>query len=156
MGWLGNSKNSAEPLQISPSNGEDPTDRASARQAPNADGLSASSHDGGADAEIHALLACLENPVEADKLSSAQFTTTPLSASASASAKTITPSTLYPTEISCRAAFDSAFYCQSLGGQFINIYRYGTFRDCRQQWKDFWYCMRTNRGFLGDKERESR
>jgi hypothetical protein len=50
---------------------------------------------------------------------------------------------LLPTEMSCRQAFDAAFYCQSLGGQFNNLYRYGGIRSCSENWKDFWFCMRT-------------
>lgn len=55
----------------------------------------------------------------------------------------ITPDSLFPTTMSCRAAFDSAFYCQSLGGQFNNVYRYGGMRDCSEKWGQFWFCMRT-------------
>jgi hypothetical protein len=55
----------------------------------------------------------------------------------------ISPDSLYPTEISCRSAFDYAMFCQSFGGQFVNIYRYGTFRSCSNHWDDFWLCMRT-------------
>jgi hypothetical protein len=54
--------------------------------------------------------------------------------------------------MSCRDAFDSAFYCNSLGGQFNNLYRYGTARTCSENWNDFWFCMRT-RGY-GKKEKE--
>lgn len=50
--------------------------------------------------------------------------------------------TPYPTTMSCRAAFDSAFYCQSLGGQFNAIYRHGQLRSCAPLWSDFWFCMR--------------
>lgn len=50
--------------------------------------------------------------------------------------------TLYPTTLSCRALFDSAFYCQSLGGQFNAVYRHGRFRSCSAHWADFWFCMR--------------
>ncbi|KAL9592100.1 MAG: hypothetical protein Q9179_007056 [Wetmoreana sp. 5 TL-2023] len=103
------------------------------------------------DTELHSLLVSLGSA------STPKPSSTTHSSSATASEfKTITPGSLYPTEISCRAAFDSAFYCQSLGGQFNNVYRYGTFRDCREQWKQFWFCVRTNRGFLGDREREGR
>ncbi|KAL8735727.1 MAG: hypothetical protein Q9181_002710 [Wetmoreana brouardii] len=103
------------------------------------------------DAELHSLLASLESA------SDPKASPTAHSSSATAfESKIITPDSLYPTEISCRAAFDSAFYCQSLGGQFNNIYRYGTLRDCREQWKQFWFCIRTNRGFLGDQERQGR
>jgi hypothetical protein len=49
---------------------------------------------------------------------------------------------LLPTEMSCRQAFDSAFYCQSMGGQFNNLYRYGGVRSCSENWSDFWFCMK--------------
>ncbi|KAF2089651.1 hypothetical protein K490DRAFT_20361, partial [Saccharata proteae CBS 121410] len=49
---------------------------------------------------------------------------------------------LFPTTMSCRSAFDAAFYCQSLGGQFNGVYRYGGLRDCSEHWGDFWFCMR--------------
>lgn len=45
--------------------------------------------------------------------------------------------------MSCRQAFDNAFYCQSLGGQFNNVYRYGELKDCKTHWAEFWFCMRT-------------
>jgi Protein of unknown function (DUF3128) len=63
------------------------------------------------------------------------------------------PESLYPTEISCRSAFDYAFFCQSFGGQFVNVYRYGTFRSCSNHWQDFWLCMRTRRWDKQDRER---
>ncbi|KAF7941122.1 hypothetical protein BELL_1046g00030 [Botrytis elliptica] len=50
---------------------------------------------------------------------------------------------LLPTTMSCRTAFDAAFYCQSFGGQFNNLYRYGSARDCSESWSDFWFCMKT-------------
>ena len=50
---------------------------------------------------------------------------------------------LLPTTMSCRDAFDAAFYCNSMGGQFNNLYRYGTVRSCSESWNDFWFCMRT-------------
>lgn len=65
----------------------------------------------------------------------------------------ISPSTLHPTSMSCRQAFDSAFYCQSLGGQFNNIYRYGGMRDCRASWGQFWFCMRTKSQPEGEERR---
>ena len=56
--------------------------------------------------------------------------------------------------MSCREAFDAAFYCTSLGGQFNNLYRYGTVGSCSENWSDFWFCMRT-RGY-GKAEKEAR
>ena len=64
----------------------------------------------------------------------------------------ITPKALYPRTMSCRQAFDQAFYCQSLGGKFNDLYRYGGIRSCSPQWSQFWFCMRVRT--LSDKERE--
>ncbi|KAL9619891.1 MAG: hypothetical protein Q9160_005538 [Pyrenula sp. 1 TL-2023] len=57
-----------------------------------------------------------------------------------------------PTTLSCRDCFDYAFFCQSFGGQFVNVYRYGELRDCKQHWSDFWFCMRTKS--YGEDERK--
>lgn len=65
----------------------------------------------------------------------------------------ISPDSLYPTELSCRSAFDYAMFCQSFGGQFVNIYRYGSFRSCSNHWEDFWLCMRTRNWKKEDRER---
>ena len=55
----------------------------------------------------------------------------------------ISPDSLYPSTIHCQSAFDYAMFCQSFGGQFVNVYRYGSFRSCAPLWSDFWLCMRT-------------
>ncbi|KAI9860977.1 MAG: hypothetical protein M1824_002743 [Vezdaea acicularis] len=55
----------------------------------------------------------------------------------------ISADSLFPSQMSCREAFDSAFYCQSLGGQFNNVYRHGGLRNCSEHWGNFWFCMRT-------------
>jgi hypothetical protein len=49
----------------------------------------------------------------------------------------------FPDTMSCRQAFDDAFYCNSLGGQFNHVYRYGSVRSCSDNWSQFWFCMRT-------------
>ncbi|KAL5594033.1 hypothetical protein BROUX41_001085 [Berkeleyomyces rouxiae] len=51
---------------------------------------------------------------------------------------------ILPTEMSCSQAFDMAFACQSLGGQWTSIYRTGEMRSCSELWSDFWFCMRHN------------
>ncbi|KAF2830471.1 hypothetical protein CC86DRAFT_367227 [Ophiobolus disseminans] len=56
-------------------------------------------------------------------------------------------STHLPRTMSCRAAFDSAFYCSSLGGHFNDIYRYGQLRSCSEHWNDFWFCMRVKNSY---------
>lgn len=38
----------------------------------------------------------------------------------------------------------------------MNLYRYGNMRDCSDQWSNFWFCMRTNRGYMSEGEREKR
>ena len=63
----------------------------------------------------------------------------------------ISPDSLYPSEIHARSAFDYAFFCQSFGGQFVNVYRYGSFRSCSNHWDDFWLGMRTRN--WDDKDR---
>lgn len=45
--------------------------------------------------------------------------------------------------MSCRQAFDAAFHCNSLGGQWLSVYREGGVRSCSEKWDDFWFCMRT-------------
>lgn len=50
---------------------------------------------------------------------------------------------LLPTEMSCRQAFDLAWGCNSVGGQWNGVYREGGMRSCSEQWNDFWFCMRT-------------
>lgn len=48
----------------------------------------------------------------------------------------------FPDTMSCRQAFDDAFYCSSLGGQVNNVYRYGKLKNCSDHWSQFWFCMR--------------
>jgi hypothetical protein len=50
---------------------------------------------------------------------------------------------LLPNEMSCRQAFDQAWACNSMGGQWNAVYRYGEMRSCSEHWDDFWFCMRT-------------
>jgi hypothetical protein len=45
--------------------------------------------------------------------------------------------------MSCRTAFDEAFYCNSFGGKFNDLYRYGGLESCSAHWNKFWFCMRT-------------
>ena len=68
----------------------------------------------------------------------------------------ISPGALYPRTMSCRQAFDQAFYCQSLGGKFNDIYRFGHLQSCSEQWGAFWFCMRTKSLPKEEKERQIR
>ena len=76
----------------------------------------------------------------------------PLSTSPSSPSNEPMSEQLLPTAMSCREAFDAAFYCNSLGGQFNNLYRYGTLGSCSEKWDDFWFCMRTRS--YGDREKQ--
>lgn len=107
-----------------------------------------------ADQELQSFL----QEIEADtRPSSTKYNRIPKQAPLSDAAES-TPSNeplseqILPTTMSCRDAFDSAFYCNSLGGQFNNLYRYGTVGACSENWDDFWFCMRT-RAF-GDREKQ--
>lgn len=156
MGWLSSSSPSPqaakktfqtqEASQVTPSLLSEPPpstpDIADARPTPTRDDI--------ADAELRAFLESLQ-PEPSPSASSPN--TQP---SQTADATLLTSTHLYPSTISCRAAFDTAFYCQSLGGQFNNLYRYGGIRNCSEQWSQFWFCMSTNRGFMNDEERERR
>ncbi|KKA26664.1 hypothetical protein TD95_001623 [Thielaviopsis punctulata] len=51
---------------------------------------------------------------------------------------------ILPTEMSCKQAFDMAFSCNSLGGQWTAVYRNGEMRSCSELWSNFWFCMRHN------------
>ncbi|KAK5998027.1 hypothetical protein PT974_00397 [Cladobotryum mycophilum] len=54
--------------------------------------------------------------------------------------------------MSCRQAFDLAWSCNSLGGQWNAVYRQGTMRSCSHHWDAFWFCMRTKSYTAGVKE----
>ncbi|KAJ5169066.1 uncharacterized protein N7482_004660 [Penicillium canariense] len=69
-------------------------------------------------------------------------------------ASSIAPESLYADSMSCRTAFDYAFFCQSFGGQFVNVYRYGELRSCSEHWDNFWLCMKT-RGWSDDLRRKA-
>ncbi|CAJ2511071.1 Uu.00g066960.m01.CDS01 [Anthostomella pinea] len=61
---------------------------------------------------------------------------------------------LLPTTMSCRQAFDHAYHCNGLGGQWTSVYREGAVRSCSEQWDDFWFCMRT-RAYTGAIKEEA-
>ncbi|KUJ21841.1 uncharacterized protein LY89DRAFT_778214 [Mollisia scopiformis] len=61
---------------------------------------------------------------------------------------------LLPTDMSCRQAFDEAFYCNSFGGRFNDLYRYGTLRSCSEHWNNFWFCMKT-RSYTGQGKEDA-
>lgn len=68
----------------------------------------------------------------------------------------ISPDAMHPRTMSCRQAFDQAFYCQSFGGKFNDVYRYGGLQSCNEQWDAFWFCMRTRTLPSAEKEGQVR
>ena len=76
---------------------------------------------------------------------SSSTATTPFSEAPASQTPLLDPlsEALLPTDMSCRQAFDLAWGCNSIGGQWNAVYRYGSMRSCSEQWDDFWFCMRT-------------
>ncbi|GFF51984.1 uncharacterized protein C227.17c [Aspergillus udagawae] len=113
-----------------------------------------------ADAEFNQLLESLKADVSRTKSpqQSSNVSESPLSPSSTSPSgppqtpASIAPESLYPDTMSCRSAFDYAFFCQSFGGQFVNVYRYGELRSCSEHWDNFWLCMKA-RG-MADEERK--
>ncbi|RAL10747.1 uncharacterized protein BO97DRAFT_406742 [Aspergillus homomorphus CBS 101889] len=111
-----------------------------------------------ADAEWKSLIASLESDVNQHaqkQLHTSQDTSSPNPASSTdpqSPPNSIAPDSLYPDTMSCRSAFDYAFFCQSFGGQFVNVYRYGELRSCSEHWKTFWFCMKSRN--WGEEQRK--
>jgi hypothetical protein len=156
MGWLSVGKLKGTDAVVPPSssnasNGPSPTIESTQNEVVESKRPRKLTRDEQAEVELQQFLQELEEP---------QSSRTKLSSKAQQASEVdtspISQDKLFPTTMSCRAAFDSAFYCQSLGGQFTNLYRYGGMRDCSEQWSNFWFCMRTNRGFMTDEERKDK
>ncbi|PWY65314.1 hypothetical protein BO70DRAFT_276994, partial [Aspergillus heteromorphus CBS 117.55] len=106
-----------------------------------------------ADAEWNKLVASLESDVNGQRHQQSPSATDPSSPEPHASPSSIADDSLYPDTMSCRSAFDYAFFCQSFGGQFVNVYRYGELRSCSEHWDNFWTCMKTRN--FGDQQRKN-
>ncbi|KAJ5126185.1 hypothetical protein N7448_005495 [Penicillium atrosanguineum] len=147
MGWLWGSspqKGDSENTPTPPSN-TNPSEPAPPNAPPTKNMTPAEL----ADFEFNQLFASLQeaekNPNKSNLLSNGDATPSePISS--------IAEESLYADEMSCRTAFDYAFFCQSFGGQFVNVYRYGEMRSCSEHWDNFWLCMKT-RGW-GDELRK--
>ncbi|KAL6720294.1 hypothetical protein ACLMJK_002215 [Lecanora helva] len=153
MGWLWNSPkiNTSDQSHLQNSNRETPTDSLSAPDASSSDiSPPPSIIDEAPNPDLDAFLTALRPPPPKEQPSHN------LPHDSNSESDLITPRHIHPTTLSCRSAFDTAFYCASLGGQFTSLYRYGSLRPCSQQWSDFWFCIRTNRGLYSDEEKEMR
>ncbi|OQE34345.1 hypothetical protein PENCOP_c019G03302 [Penicillium coprophilum] len=135
MGWLWGSNNKDVPRDILPTISTEP-----AKQNPPSKTLTP---DEQADLEFNQILADLRAEdaslskrtgliPEGNSLPESQIPSSPIS-----------PESLYQDTMSCRNAFDYAFFCQSFGGQFVNVYRYGELRSCSEHWDNLWLCMKT-------------
>ncbi|KAL3483902.1 hypothetical protein BJX62DRAFT_219473 [Aspergillus germanicus] len=109
------------------------------------------------EAEFKQLWTSLENDIRSGT-QTAKDTSTPTASSDPhlQTPASIAPDSLYPDTMSCRSAFDYAFFCQSLGGQFVNVYRYGELRSCSEHWENFWLCMKTRTFSEKEKSRQIR
>ncbi|KAF2749677.1 hypothetical protein M011DRAFT_392829, partial [Sporormia fimetaria CBS 119925] len=103
------------------------------------------------DADFHAAF-----PHLAPNIPSSSTTPSTTSSTTSSTQQTPEPNPAhyedYPRTMSCRAAFDTAFYCASLGGHFNDIYRYGELRQCSEQWADWRFCMGLKTRTKADRE----
>ncbi|EED14919.1 conserved hypothetical protein [Talaromyces stipitatus ATCC 10500] len=112
-----------------------------------------------ADAELRDFLKSLESsitpPTSQPSVSTSTTTASPTDQrfDTPTSESSISPDSLYPDTMSCRSAFDYAFFCQSFGGQWVNVYRYGELRSCSEHWENFWLCMKA-RGISDDNTRK--
>ncbi|KAL4912450.1 hypothetical protein BDW62DRAFT_19614 [Aspergillus aurantiobrunneus] len=106
-----------------------------------------------ADAEFSKLWASLQSDINQAEQSqhTSEIPTQSTASDLPSQPASIAPDSLYADTMSCRAAFDYAFFCQSLGGQFVNVYRYGELRSCSEHWENFWLCMKART--FSDNER---
>ncbi len=156
MGWLSSSSPSPQAAEKASHLSQPPLSEPPPSTPDIADARPTPTRDDIANAELRAFLESLQPEPSPPASSPNAQPPSQKASSLSADSTLLTPTHLYPSSISCRAAFDTAFYCQSLGGQFNNLYRYGGMRSCSEQWSQFWFCMRTNRGYMGEEERERR
>jgi len=101
-------------------------------------------------ARTHESITAPNEPIPAQAIASTTSTTAPVQTPSGE--LDISPEAMYPRSMSCRQAFDQAFYCQSLGGKFNDIYRYGALQSCSEQWDAFWFCMRVKS--QGEEEKQ--
>jgi hypothetical protein len=140
MGWLWGSSPQKNESDSTPTPATNPSEPAPQNVSPPKTLTPAEQ----ADLEFSQILASLQ---EAENNNSKNPKQAKLASNADANpaepSSSISEESLYADEMSCRTAFDYAFFCQSFGGQFVNVYRYGEMRSCSEHWDNFWLCMRT-------------
>ncbi|KAH6607987.1 hypothetical protein Trco_004300 [Trichoderma cornu-damae] len=158
MGWLWTSSPPRPPSDQSPSSSS-PLPRQPSSAPPSPTHSSSPAPNEPVDAEIQKFLDLFNKSDDTSKSSPTSSSTSSSSASLpsswfsskSSSAPEALPvppldpvaESLLPTDMSCRQAFDLAWSCNSLGGQWNAVYRHGEMRSCSHLWDDFWFCMRT-------------
>ncbi|KAK4074986.1 uncharacterized protein Triagg1_4650 [Trichoderma aggressivum f. europaeum] len=161
MGWLWTSSPPKPPADQSPSSSSSHPPSQSTPPPPSSTPTSSQTPNEPVDPEIQKLLDLFSKSEDAPKPSSSSSSSTSSSQSPSiisswlssklSSAPESPPvplldpvsESLLPTDMSCRQAFDLAWSCNSLGGQWNAVYRHGEMRSCGHLWDDFWFCMRT-------------
>lgn len=173
MGWLWSSESSSAPVKGA---GQAIDERASSTKAqwdlseeqrgrifgkPIDSKTGVEAREAQADKELETFLASLSTSDDktSSNSTSAGAAQTPQTSSPSPTSRynpdgtlNIHPTALYPRQMSCTEAFDSAFYCQSLGGKFNDIYRFGSVQSCSEHWAAWRFCMRSRA--LPKEERE--
>lgn len=154
MGWLWTSSSPKPPTDQSSSS---PSPTSLAPPPPSSISSSSQAPNEPVDPEIQKLLDLFNKSDDTPKTSSSPSSNQPPSAltswlsskfSSAPEALPVPPldtvsESLLPTDMSCRQAFDQAWSCNSLGGQWNAVYRQGEMRSCSHLWDDFWFCMRT-------------
>ncbi|KAL7906739.1 hypothetical protein GGI35DRAFT_456697 [Trichoderma velutinum] len=160
MGWLWTSSPPKPPTDQSPSSSSPPPSQSTLPPPPSTSTSSQAPNEP-VDPEIQKLLELFNKSEDTPKSSSSSSSSTSSAQSPSVisswlSSKLSTApeappvphldpvsESLLPTDMSCRQAFDLAWSCNSLGGQWNAVYRHGEMRSCSHLWDDFWFCMRT-------------
>ncbi|RGP77320.1 early meiotic induction 1 [Fusarium longipes] len=170
MGWLWSSSSSKEDKTTAPVENTPPTTSTTTSSTSTLTTTPSSNSDSNTDPELQKFLDLLETeknkptPTQDEQQSSSPLSWLSLKKSPRSTApkpSDIPPrdplaEALLPTDMSCRQAFDQAWSCNSMGGQFTAVYRYGEMRSCSEHWDDFWFCMRTNGYSAEQRERAIR
>ncbi|KAI9734867.1 MAG: hypothetical protein M1834_001947 [Cirrosporium novae-zelandiae] len=104
-----------------------------------------------ADAELYSFLSELQAERSRSRNRDPPSPTPPATQSGTPATDDDTSASLYPDTMVCSQVLNMAYDCQSVGGQFINIYRYGKLRNCSPLWAQWRLCMRSKS--YSDEER---
>ncbi|KAM0353691.1 hypothetical protein ACHAPU_001708 [Fusarium lateritium] len=172
MGWLWSSAPSSEDKTSAPVKETPPTISTASTSTSTSAPTTTPSSNSNADPEIQKFLELFEAekntkpspPTQGEESSSTSTISSWLSLKKSTRPSAPMPSdipprdvlseALLPTDMSCRQAFDQAWACNSMGGQFNAVYRYGEMKSCSENWDDFWFCMRT-RGYSAEQREKA-